>query len=66
MMHDEYVRIARLLLETGLEGETVVFMTDAARFFPDRPELYEKEPVPLSLIARQDLVGGAAIGARVS
>lgn len=57
MMHDEYVRIARTLMTTGMPGETGVFMTDAQRFFPDRPALYEKEPVPLSLIAREQIVG---------
>jgi hypothetical protein len=57
MMHGEYVRIARTLLSTGMPGETGVFMTDAERFFADRPELYQTEPVALSLLARQEIVG---------
>lgn len=61
MMQGEYVRIARTLLATGMPGETAVFMTDAERFFPDRPELYQTEPVPLSLLARQELVGRVAV-----
>ena len=66
MARDEYVRIARTLIGTGLSGDTAVFMTDAERFFPDRPDLFQKEPVPLSLIAAQDLQGSAATAARAS
>ena len=56
MLHDEYVRIARTLIETGMPSDTPVYMTDAARFFPDRPELYEKEPIALRLIAQEELL----------
>lgn len=55
MLRDEYVRIARKLMQTGLSSETPVFMTDAEKLFPDQPDLYKTEPVPLLLLARQEI-----------
>lgn len=55
MVHDEYVKIARKLLETGMAAETGVHLTGAHKFFGSTPELFDVEPVPLELLARQSL-----------
>jgi hypothetical protein len=55
MMHDEYVRIARKLIETGMEPGIGVHLTDAQKFFAGRKELIEVEPFPLEDLARQVL-----------
>ncbi|MBI2896385.1 MAG: ATP-binding protein [Deltaproteobacteria bacterium] len=56
MVHDEYVRVARKLVATGLSAQTPVFMTDAARLFPDKPEVFQQEPIPLALLAGQEVL----------
>ncbi len=55
LVHDEYVRIARKLLETGLAPETGVHLTGAHKFFGSTPELFDVEPVPLERLAAQSL-----------
>ena len=55
MVHDEYVRVARKLVETGLPGETGVQLTDLAKFFPDADDLDDAAPFPLDTLARQKL-----------
>lgn len=55
MVRDEYVRIARLLIETGLAPETTVLLSDLQRFFGDRPDLLAQEPFPLQVLADQTL-----------
>ncbi|MHC4578018.1 MAG: ATP-binding protein [Planctomycetota bacterium] len=55
MVHDEYVRIARKLVETGMDPEIGVHLTDARKFFPGRKELVEQEPFPLARLAEQKL-----------
>jgi hypothetical protein len=55
MVHDEYVRIARKLIETGLPAEIGVHLTDVKKFFPESMELLETEPFPLDLLATQRL-----------
>jgi hypothetical protein len=55
MVHDEYVRIARKLIDTGLSAEIGVHLTDVQKFFPGKKELLETEPFPLDLLAKQRL-----------
>jgi len=56
MVHDEYIRIARKLIDTGLSAGIGVHLTDVQKFFPDRNELLETEPFPLDLLAKQRLI----------
>jgi hypothetical protein len=60
MVHDEYIWIARKLIETGMDGGIGVHLTDARKFFPGRRELIEQEPFPLELLAGQKLAAEAA------
>ncbi len=55
MIHDEYIKIARKLLATGLPSETGVHLTGAHKYFATTPELFEVEPVPLDRLASQPL-----------
>ncbi len=55
MVHDEYVRIARKLIETGLSPEITVEVTGLQKFFPGRDDLAEAEPFNLRLLAEQRL-----------
>jgi hypothetical protein len=55
MVHDEYVRIARKLIDTGLPTEIGVHLTDVQKFFRESTELLETEPFPLDLLAKQRL-----------
>ena len=55
MVHDEYVRIARKLIDTGLPAEIGVHLTDVQKFFRECRELLETEPFPLELLAKQRL-----------
>jgi signal transduction histidine kinase len=55
MVHDEYVRIARKLIASGMEGGVGVHLTEIQKFFADRRELIEKEPFALEALARQKL-----------
>ena len=57
MVHDEYVRIARKLIASGMDGQIGVLLTDLPRLFPDCKELLEREPVELEVLARQKLSG---------
>jgi len=60
MVHDEYIRIARKLIETGMNADVAVHLTDTRKFFPDRQELIEQEPFPLELLAGQTLTSETA------
>jgi signal transduction histidine kinase len=55
MVHDEYIRIARKLIVTGLPSEIYVELTGVSKFFPGHVELLETDPFPLELLARQAL-----------
>jgi len=57
MVHDEYVRIARKLMQTGMDGETGVLLTDIPKLFPGCAALLEKEPIELRVLAEQKLSG---------
>jgi hypothetical protein len=55
MVHDEYIRVARTLIETGLPPETGVLLADAQRYFPEQAELQGDTPFPLERLAEQEL-----------
>jgi signal transduction histidine kinase len=57
MVHDEYVRIARKLIATGVSAEIGVELTGLRRFFPGQHEMSDAEPFPLRLLAQQPLTG---------
>jgi hypothetical protein len=52
MVHDELIRIARVLIDTGLSPDIGVHVTDANKFFPNHEELDTQEPFPLETLAR--------------
>jgi hypothetical protein len=51
MIHDEYIRIARRLIASGMDEGMGVYLTDLGKHFPDSPELLEKEPFALGVLA---------------
>jgi hypothetical protein len=53
MVHDEYIRVARKLVETGMPPDTVVLVDRLQEFFPDEPDLARAEPFSLGLLASQ-------------
>jgi hypothetical protein len=55
MVHDEYVRIARHLVETGMDPGVEVHLTDLGKFFSHRPELIASEPFALGVLATEPL-----------
>jgi signal transduction histidine kinase len=55
MVHDEYIRVASCLVETGMPPDIVVLVDRLREFFPHQPELLAAEPFPLGLLARQPL-----------
>jgi hypothetical protein len=57
MVHDEYIRIARALIASGLDGKTSALLTDLPRLFPGCTALLEREPVELEVVAAQELAG---------
>jgi signal transduction histidine kinase len=57
MVHDEYIRIARKLVATGMDPETGVLLTDIPKLFPGCTALLEREPIELRVLADQRLTG---------
>ena len=55
MVHDEYIRVARKLVETGMPPDTVVLVDRLQEFFPNQPELVEAEPFSLGVLASQPI-----------
>jgi hypothetical protein len=55
MGRDEGIRIARKLIETGLDPQIPVHLGSARQFFAASPEFHGTEPFPLDLLARQRL-----------
>ena len=51
MVHDEYIRVARKLIETGLAPATGVQIADALRYLPEHPEVHERDGVTLEMLA---------------
>jgi len=57
MVHDEYIRIARKLIASGMSPDMGVLLTDLPKLFPGCAALLEKEPVELRVVAEQKLAG---------
>jgi len=57
MVRDEYVRVARTLVETGMPPETTVLVDRLQEFFPGEPELAKAEPFSVGFLARQPIAG---------
>ena len=57
MVHDEYIRVARKLVDTGMPPETVVLIDRLQEFFRDEPDLAKAEPFSLGLLASQAVSG---------
>jgi len=57
MVHDEYIRVARKLIASGMDEATGVLLTDIPRLFPGCAALLDKEPVELQVLADQRLSG---------
>ena len=55
MVHDEYIRVARKLIVTGLPSEICVELTGVDKFFPREVGLSRTDPFPLELLASQSL-----------
>jgi signal transduction histidine kinase len=55
LVHDEYIRIARKLIGSGMDPDMGVLLTDIPRLFPDCAALLEKEPIELRVVAEQKL-----------
>ncbi len=55
MLHDEYILIARKLIDTGLSSDTGVELAESLKWFPGQRRLAESEPFPLALLAEQVL-----------
>lgn len=51
MVHDEYIRIARTLIGSGMDRTIGVYLTDLGKHFPNHPELQDKEPFALEVLA---------------
>ncbi len=57
MVHDEYIRVARTLVATGMPSDTTVLVDRLQDFFPDSPDLAKAEPFSLGLLAGQSVSG---------
>jgi hypothetical protein len=55
MVHDEYIRIGRKLVGSGMDAGITVHLTDLKKFFPDRPDLIAAEPFTLEVLAAEPL-----------
>ena len=55
MVHDEYIRIARKLSASGMDGRTGVHLTDVEKLFPGYTDLLGAQPVALEVLAIQKL-----------
>jgi len=55
MVHDEYIRIARKLIATGIPPKIGARVTDLEKFFPQEQTLLDSDPFPLELLAQRPL-----------
>jgi hypothetical protein len=55
MVHDECIRVARKLIDTGLPAEIGLLLADAQRYFPGSDDLLSNDPMRLELLAKQEL-----------
>lgn len=56
LVHDEIIRIARALIDTGMKADIGVRLTDMKKFYPDNTELADLEPFPLDRLAKLDQI----------
>ncbi len=52
MVHDELIRISRIIIDTGMPEDISVRVTDLNKFFAYYQELSEQESFPLKILAR--------------
>jgi hypothetical protein len=57
MVRDEYVRVARTLVDTGMPAGTIVLVDRLNEFFRGETELARAEPFSLAVLASQPIVG---------
>ena len=55
LMHDEYILIARKLMQTGMPDDIHVHATNIAKYFKNYPPFFESEPILISLLEKQPL-----------
>jgi hypothetical protein len=55
MVRDEYIRIARKLVASGMDPDVGVLLTDIPKLFPGSAALLEREPIELRVLADQKL-----------
>ena len=55
MVRDEYIRVARKLVQTGLPPESGVLLDNLEKFFPDRDDLVKAEPFEVEILAKEGL-----------
>jgi len=55
MVHDEYIRIARKLIASGLPADINVEVAGLQKYFADREDLVRAEPFPLHVLAQERL-----------
>ena len=60
MVRDEYIRVARKLVETGMPPDTIVLIDRLQEFFPDEPDLAKAEPFSLDVLASRPVAGQPA------
>ncbi len=60
MVRDEYVRVARKLVETGMPPETIALVDRLREFFPGESELARAEPFSVGVLASQAIAGRPA------
>jgi anti-sigma regulatory factor (Ser/Thr protein kinase) len=56
MIHNEYILIARHLIQTGMSGTTKVYLTNLEQCFTALGQQFSEDPFPLSELAGQSLV----------
>jgi len=55
LVHDEYIRVARKLIATGMPSQISVRVTEMEKFLPGAKQLAELDRFPLELLAKQKL-----------
>lgn len=56
LIHNEYVLIARHLIESGMDGTTMVYITNLEQCFSKVGQSFSGDPFPLTELAQQQLV----------
>jgi hypothetical protein len=55
MVHDEYIRVARKLIATGMPPQIGLLLADARRYFPENEELQTEGSSALEMLANERL-----------